>query len=151
MATLPRTSKSPLTPPTVSHTFFSQLTRPQSEFDAGINASAAWTEHLERGPSLSDEEPEDDGADLDGQPARALYQFEGKAEFREMSVEAGDEIAVVKEELSDGWSLVKNNAGEVGLLPRTYYTVNEGAVYVYLSSVLIRIVVYGRLCHGSRS
>jgi sorting nexin-9/18/33 len=132
MATLPRRiSKSPLTPPTVSHTFFSQLTRPQSEFDAGINTSAAWTEHLERGPSLSDEEPEDDGVDLDdskGQPARALYQFEGKAEFREMSVEAGDEIAVVKEELSDGWSLVRNNVGEVGLLPRTYYTVNKGAV-----------------------
>ena len=148
MATLPRTSKgiskSPLTPPAVSHTFFSQLTRPQSEFDAGINTSAAWTEHcLERGPSLSDEEPEDDGANLDdskGQPARALYQFEGKAEFREMSVEPGDEIGVVKEELSDGWSLVRNNAGEVGLLPRTYYTVNRRVLYVYLSSVLICII-----------
>lgn len=132
MATLPRTSKrvntSPLTTPTVSHNFFSQLTRPHSEFDAGINTSAAWTEHLERGASLSDEEPEDDAADLDdqqGRPARALYRFEGKPEFREMSVQAGDEIDVVKEELSDGWSLVRNDAGEVGLLPRTYYTVNE--------------------------
>jgi sorting nexin-9/18/33 len=125
-------SKSQLTPPTVSHTFFSQLTRPQSEFDAGINASAAWTEHLERESSLSDEEPENNVADLDdskGQPARALYQFEGKPEFRELSVEAGDEIDVVKEGLSDGWSLVRNDAGEVGLLPRTYYTVNEGVAY----------------------
>ena len=135
MATLPRAgkrlgmSKSPFTPPTVSHTFFSQLTRPHSEFDAGINTSVAWTEHLERGPSLSDEEPENEVTDLDdqkAQPARALYQFEGKPEFRELSVEAGDEIDVVKEELSDGWSLVRNGAGEVGLLPRTYYTVNKG-------------------------
>jgi sorting nexin-9/18/33 len=132
MATLPRASKrlsaSTFTPPIVSHASLSKLTRPQSEFDVGINTSAAWTEHLERGPSLSDEEPEEDVADLDDpkcRPARALYQFEGKPEFREMSVDAGDAIDVVKEELSDGWSLVRNDVGAVGLLPRTYYTVNE--------------------------
>jgi sorting nexin-9/18/33 len=138
MATLPRRSnisKSPFTPPTVSRAFFSQLTRPQSEFDVGLNTSAAWTEHLERGSSLSDDEPEDDDTDPNdqkGQPARALYQFEGKPEFRELSVEAGDEIGVVKEVLSDGWSLVRNNAGDVGLLPRTYYTVNESDACFYV-------------------
>lgn len=131
MATLPRIYKRKSESPAVSHTFFSQLIRPQSEFDAGINTSTAWTEHLEQGPSLSDEEPEDDVETDDprGRPARALYEFEGKPEFRETSVEAGDEIYVIKEELSGGWSLVKNYTGEVGLLPRTYYTVNEGIAY----------------------
>lgn len=143
MATLPRTtklsSKTPFAPPKVSNAFFSQMTRPQSEFDAGINTSAAWTEHLERG-SLSDEEPDNDQAYLDaqvGRPARALYQFRGKPEFRELDVEAGDEIYVTKEELSDGWSLVRNGVGEVGLLPRTYYTVN-----VVLSTALLHVLIY---------
>lgn len=113
MATLPRTTKSPS-----SSTFFN---RPQSEFDAGINSSAAWTEHLAKGSSS----PADDDGDGDGlhRRARALYDFEGKAEFRELNVEAGEEIEVVKEILADGWSLVQNLDGEVGLLPRTYYTV----------------------------
>jgi sorting nexin-9/18/33 len=114
MATLPRTTK----PSTL-------FTRPQSEFDAGINASTAWTEHLERESiSLSDEEPDNDADSAEThRQARALYRFEGKAEFRELSVEAGDDLDVVKEDLADGWSLVKNYMGEVGLLPRTYYTV----------------------------
>jgi sorting nexin-9/18/33 len=101
-----------------------------SDFDAGINTSAAFTEHLEQasecGPgSLSDEEPGPDSDDQEdeGRPARALYQFEGKPEFRELSVEAGDEVKVMKEDLADGWSLVKIESGEVGLLPRTYYIV----------------------------
>lgn len=119
MTTLPRTNKSPAT---VSLSIFE---RPQSEFDAGINTSVAWTEHLERG-SLSDDEPDtDQDQGTDNRPARALYRFEGKAEFRELSVEAGDDLEVVKEQLADGWSLVKNEAGEVGLLPRTYYTVSD--------------------------
>jgi sorting nexin-9/18/33 len=127
MATLPRASK--INPSGTSNSIFQ---RPQSEFDAGINASTAWTEHLETGSasnsgsgSLSDEEPDDDDPEKQEphQPARALYEFEGKAEFRELSVQAGDDLEVVKENLSDGWSLMKNGAGEVGLLPRTYYTV----------------------------
>jgi sorting nexin-9/18/33 len=121
MATLPRTTKANRISPTSSVALFNA--RPQSEFDAGINTSFAWTEHLERGSStelLSDEEPDDEGET--GRPARALYLFSGKAEFRELSVEAGDELEVVKEEVGDGWSLVKNKTGECGLLPRTYYT-----------------------------
>ncbi|CAK5261888.1 unnamed protein product [Mycena citricolor] len=102
--------------------------RPRSDFDAGINSSAAWTEHLEQSGSLSDEEPDEPDADVqdeDAEPlksARALYDFEGKAEFRELSVEAGETLDVVREDLADGWSLVRNVAGEVGLLPRSYYT-----------------------------
>jgi sorting nexin-9/18/33 len=117
MATLPRTNK-----PTPSSA--NAFARRQSEFDAGINTSNAWTEHLERG-SLSDEEPDADDHDHDDEnrPARALYNFEGKPEFRELDVEAGEQIVVVKQDLADGWSLVKNTAGEVGLLPRSYYTV----------------------------
>jgi sorting nexin-9/18/33 len=120
MTTLPRSSKYP----SASNVIFQ---RPQSEFDAGINTSTAWTEHLETESvatntgSLSDEEPDDDAEE--SRSARALYDFEGKAEFRELSVAAGDDLEVIKEDLADGWSLVKNSAGEVGLLPQTYYTV----------------------------
>ncbi|KAF7318958.1 SH3 and PX-domain-containing 3 [Mycena chlorophos] len=119
MSTLPRSPK--------SSRIIAKNKRPHSEFDAGINSSTAWTEHLEQttanSGSLSDEEPDDpEEGDRELRPARALYDFEGKTEFRELSVEAGDELEVVKEDLADGWSLVKNVAGEVGLLPRTYYT-----------------------------
>ncbi|TFK73507.1 hypothetical protein BDN72DRAFT_956503 [Pluteus cervinus] len=59
----------------------------------------------------------------EGRPARALYAFEGKPEFRELNVEAGDDLEVLKEEVGDGWSLVRVLAvGEVGLVPKTYYT-----------------------------
>lgn len=132
MATLPRSSKFP-----------SSIARPVSEFDAGLNTSTAWTEHLDVGispgvsgrdaskrqylsesgidTSLSDDEL--DGRDLEEtRPARALYRFQGKAEFRELSVEAGDQFEVVKEDVGDGWSLVQNVEGEIGLVPRSYYT-----------------------------
>jgi sorting nexin-9/18/33 len=123
MATLPRTTKS-----TPSVAVLNLRPQSESDFDAGINTSAAWTEHLERASEidagfLSDEEPDNQDDDDEGRPARALYPFAGKAEFRELSVEAGDELEVMKEELADGWSLVKIGSGEVGLLPRTYYTV----------------------------
>lgn len=136
------------------------LIRPKTtnpDFDAGINTSSAWTESLSTPEgaartsvnlnvnlnSLSDDEPEpdadpsDDHPDLgsvEGRPARALFAFEGKPEFRELTnVLAGDELEVLKEEAGDGWSLVKQlepkgNEGkerrpEVGLLPQSYYTV----------------------------
>jgi sorting nexin-9/18/33 len=126
MATLPRAHKLP---------FILSSPRAQSEFDAGINTSTAWTHHLEAGGSedadleepssgsLSDDDLEDDD-NSKTRPARALYQFEGKVEFRELHVEAGDKLEVVEEDLADGWSLVKNGVGELGLLPRTYYTVS---------------------------
>lgn len=77
--------------------------------------------------SLSDEEPDDEEQET-LRSARALYDFEGKAEFKELSVDAGDALEVVKENLADGWSLVRNMTGEVGLLPRTYYTVRAFSV-----------------------
>ena len=137
MATLPRSSRHPPGPQTIISN------RPVSEFDAGINTSAAWTEHLETGspttsasearskrylsesdarPYVSDNEAYDEPEVLT-RPARALYSFEGKAEFRELSVVAGDELEVVKEDVGDGWSLVQDSTGETGLLPRAYYTV----------------------------
>ncbi|KAF9568707.1 hypothetical protein CPC08DRAFT_679040 [Agrocybe pediades] len=136
MATLPRSTKYPST----SSSHISQ--RPVSEFDSGINTSTAWTEHLETGGSptsslskartrryLSESDvqqslSEDEESELEivTRPARALYPFEGKPEFRELSVEAGDELEVIKEDVGDGWSLVKDSTGEIGLLPQTYYT-----------------------------
>ena len=114
MATLPRSSiKYPPGPP-----------RP----DSGIKTSTAWTEHLEGGhtprkyPSvpatLSDEDIEEITY-----PARVLYKFEGKVEFRELTVDAGDEVEVIKENVGEGWSLVRDPLGKVGLLPQSYYTV----------------------------
>jgi len=126
MATLPRSSiRYPPGPP-----------RPISEFDSGINTSTAWTEHLEGGHTprssmrkhlsesnvLAIASDEDDIEEIT-YPARTLYKFEGKAEFRELSVEAGDEVEVIKEDVGEGWSLVRDSLGEVGLLPQSYYTV----------------------------
>ena len=115
-----------------------------SDFDAGINTSAVWTESLERDHSLSDEElDEDEGSGYlhqTGRPARALYAFEGKQEFKEVTVEAGDEIEVLREEVGDGWSLVRlvvdGTVTELGLLPQTYYTVrmNSGHSHAYSDS-----------------
>ncbi|KAF9494964.1 hypothetical protein BDN71DRAFT_1470800 [Pleurotus eryngii] len=118
MATLPRASK-------ITSPGSSLFARRQSEFDAGLNTSAAWTEHLEREGSLSDEELDSTNqgiGELPTRPARALYDFLGKPEFKELTVDAGDEIHVLKEDLPDGWSLVKAANNEVGLVPRAYYT-----------------------------
>ena len=127
MATLPRSSiRYPPGPP-----------RPVSEFDSGLNTSTAWTEHLEGDhtprkylsesnlpATVSDEDMEEITY-----PARTLYRFEGKAEFRELSVEAGDEVEVVKENVGEGWSLVRDSLGRVGLLPQSYYTVRTNPSY----------------------
>ncbi|KAJ3479079.1 hypothetical protein NLI96_g9314 [Meripilus lineatus] len=155
------TSRAPPTSPSSSIAAFLNalwLIRPKPtnpDFDAGINTSSAWTGSLSpEGAvrssaslnvnlnSLSDDEPEsdadpsDDHPDLgtvEGRPARALFAFEGKPEFRELTnVLAGDELEILKEEVGDGWSLVKHleskdsegieRRQEVGLLPQTYYT-----------------------------
>ncbi|GJE85133.1 PX-domain-containing protein [Phanerochaete sordida] len=129
--------------------------RKDPDFDAGLNSSSAWTEALTNPDSaarasltqynvnaLSDDEADDEAdaksrEELDdpvldaeqGQPARALYAFEGKPEFRELTaVQAGDRLAVLRGEVGDGWSLVKHWDGtgerkpEVGLIPQSYYT-----------------------------
>ncbi|KAF5369089.1 hypothetical protein D9758_002873 [Tetrapyrgos nigripes] len=141
MATLPRATKSP------SGSSFLSFSRPQSSgFDTGINTSNAWTQFRHLSQSVSEDELargkemvaeiEADSASVDEnnsdsskeqedtppRPARALYDFEGKTEFQELTVVAGEEILVLKEDLADGWSLVKNSTGEIGLLPREYYT-----------------------------
>jgi len=147
------------------------LSRPhtsvETEFDSGINTSAAWTVSLaEGGPrtsievnhkSLSDEEPDDSGDEEvvlnheEGRPARALYAFEGKPEFRELTfVEPGDELEILREDVGEGWSLVKlvrpirerkdGHEGEIGLLPHTYYTVNAMSLS-HAGCVLIHYMV----------
>ncbi|KAI0066806.1 hypothetical protein BV25DRAFT_1819910 [Artomyces pyxidatus] len=142
MSATPR-AQSPLTPPGVSRVFFSFTHSrsatdstprakpsiepiPPLDFDAGIKTSAAWTEHLDSDTasrSLSDDEGDDPPEeDEDGRGARVLFQFEGRPEFRELDAKAGDEIEVIREEAGDGWSLVRNRNGEMGLLPRSYYT-----------------------------
>jgi sorting nexin-9/18/33 len=77
--------------------------------DAGINSSAAWTTSLE---------------DEVVRRAQALYDFDGQEQLHELAgVVAGDDLEIIKEDLPDGWSLVRTN-GQLGLLPRSYYTVS---------------------------
>jgi sorting nexin-9/18/33 len=134
MATLPRTSiRYPPGPP-----------RPVSDFDSAINTSTAWTEHLEGGytprkylsesnvpATVSDEEEIEEIT----YPARVLYKFEGKGEYTELTVEAGDEVEVVKEDVGEGWSLVRDSLGQVGLLPQSYYAVCTDFPPSYITSI----------------
>ena len=140
-------SRTPLTPPAATRGFLSfawaqgqaaQAKRessgsPPLDFDAGINASNAWTVYLDsdssRSRSLSDDDAEDEvgdefEGDIDGRGARVLFAFTGKPEFKELDVKPGDEITVLREQAGDGWSLAKTRQGRVGLLPRSYFTVN---------------------------
>ncbi|KAG1876982.1 hypothetical protein C8R48DRAFT_627187 [Suillus tomentosus] len=113
MATLPRAIKS-----TSIVSGHDTCPRSDTPIDVGIISSSVWTEHLEC-YSLSDDEPEPADEHHELQPveepvkaAPALYQFEGKAEFRELTVEAGDELNILKEEVGDGRSLVRVSSGE---------------------------------------
>lgn len=138
MATIPRSSRLP----------GNEIQRPLSDFDAGINTSHAWTDHLGEHAeditptpsvskarskkylsesnavrSMSDNELDESDAEDVALPAQALYAFQGKAEFRELTVEAGDGLDVMKQDVGEGWSLVRDSQGQIGLLPQTYYTV----------------------------
>ncbi|RPD54958.1 PX-domain-containing protein [Lentinus tigrinus ALCF2SS1-6] len=143
------------------------LSRPHSselEFDSGINTSAAWTVSLTNphdSPRLSlngagasssagtepKPTPEEDTTESvyeegsfdaeEARPARALYSFQGKAEFRELTqVEAGDELEIVREDVGEGWSLARLRdtgeevgGSETGLIPRSYYIFTADFVY----------------------
>ncbi|KAJ3561821.1 hypothetical protein NP233_g9963 [Leucocoprinus birnbaumii] len=79
-----------------------------SDFDACVNSSTAWTASLN-----------DDGRKW----AHALYVFDSQEEFREVTgISPGDDLEVIKEDLPDGWSLVRTADGQIGLLPQSYYT-----------------------------
>ncbi|KAG8905179.1 hypothetical protein FRC01_008438, partial [Tulasnella sp. 417] len=107
--------------------------RPTSNlsFDAGINASSAWTGARDA-PASDDEGAnrtvkgtkatgiKQEVEDPPPRPARALYDFEGKPDYRELVIRAGDELTIVKEDLAEGWSLAQYK-GELGLIPRKYY------------------------------
>ena len=95
-------------------------------------------------------------ADEPGRPARALYAFDGKPEFRELlGVLAGDQLDVLREEVGDGWSLVRHylsseeGAGrvEVGLVPCSYYAVRTpfSCVTALQLNTLFN-AVHSRLC-----
>ena len=143
------------------------LTRPTSDFDAGINSSTAWAEHLGKefdSLSLSDSDKtlsnSSGGGNVAvagsigpcrGRPACVLFDFKGDRTCSELDVRAGDEIEVLKEDLgnADGWSMaripikdeedkrseeVKDREGEVGFIPRAYYSVKS--VLSFRSSML---------------
>jgi sorting nexin-9/18/33 len=113
------------------------LRPPTTDFDAGLNSSAAWAAQRERAADvLSDDESDAGSMHVSrrerGRPARALYAFDGKAEFRELSVRAGDSLEVLRPDAGEGWSLVSCGR-EVGLLPQSYYIVSY-TVYASCSS-----------------
>ncbi|CAG8495443.1 13261_t:CDS:2 [Acaulospora colombiana] len=81
-------------------------------------------------PSTSLEHPSDDrtpraseifSSPLECRQARALYDFEGEPSFQELSFRAGDVFYVLKEQLSEGWSLAEKD-GIKGLVPEAYLT-----------------------------
>ncbi|KAI0363165.1 PX-domain-containing protein [Pilatotrama ljubarskyi] len=90
-------------------------------------------EETEPEPDTAESIAEDDFInDEEGRPARALYSFQGKAEFRELPhVEAGDELEIMREDVGEGWSLARlartsrdaesEQGSEMGLIPRSYY------------------------------
>ncbi|KAG8880051.1 hypothetical protein FRB97_001202 [Tulasnella sp. 331] len=104
---------------------------PRMSFDAGINASSAWTGARESSQvGISEEKvsieasimEETESAQESDPPrsARALYDFEGKADLRELTLRAGQELTILKEDLAEGWSLAQLQ-GTLGLIPRKYY------------------------------
>lgn len=122
---MPLSPSSPDNVPATPTSITADMLRESYDFDAGINTSNAWvTEQTDKGGhhSLSDDEGEPDEDKYKGRLARALYDFEGKSEFRELTVVAGQELEIIKDILDDGWSLARVG-GEIGLVPQSYYTV----------------------------
>ncbi|GJJ14963.1 hypothetical protein Clacol_009233 [Clathrus columnatus] len=123
----PSTNDVPATPTSIT----ADMLRRSYDFDAGINTSNAWvaeqsdkdvgTSGTGHGHSASDDEAEPDEEEYKGRSARALYDFEGKTEFRELTVVAGEALEIIKEVLDDGWSLARAN-NQIGLIPQSYYT-----------------------------
>lgn len=126
----PSANNVPATPTSIT----ADMLRRSYDFDAGINTSNAWVAEQsdkEVGQSASDDEAELDEDEYKGRPARTLYDFEGKTEFRELTVVAGEELEIIKEVLDDGWSLARSK-GHIGLIPQSYYTVRENKMpYTY--------------------
>lgn len=163
------------------------LTNPDGSPRLSLNTSSTPIPVSESLPEEEEEEEEpqperaesvDEEGSLDQEetrPARALYNFQGKAEFRELtSVEAGDELEIVREDVGEGWSLARlagssrdrdrnsvlSGAGsvgagagtEMGLIPRSYYIVSAA---ILASSTgdnstglmnLVHVPVHRRLC-----
>jgi sorting nexin-9/18/33 len=135
MSTLPLSKPAATSPSIATESFFSRST---SEFDAGINASNAWVaDHADKDArSLSDDEDETEDTE-NGRQARALYDFQGKAEFRELTISAGEELSIIKEDLDEGWSVAKVD-GKVGLIPKTYYAVCSFILLQYIGALMNR-------------
>src|SRR5882762_575112 len=103
------------------------------DFDASIKVSTAWTAtgsgQVQSGGDSPDTECHGDddeaAADVGEYPARILYAFEGKPDFRELGLKGGEAIVVLREDVGDGWSLVARQDGELGLVPQAYYTVSR--------------------------
>jgi sorting nexin-9/18/33 len=78
MATLPRTAAVAAAAATSRHTY----ERTGDSFDAGLNTSTAWTEHLDRTTEYGGDSG--DEIEEESRPARVLYDFQGKTEFGEL-------------------------------------------------------------------
>jgi hypothetical protein len=59
-----------------------------------------------------------------GDAVHALYDFAPESR-NELVLETGQQYIVLKKESSTGWTFVKNGAGEKGLVPSTYITLDE--------------------------
>ncbi|ORX89579.1 hypothetical protein K493DRAFT_318594 [Basidiobolus meristosporus CBS 931.73] len=52
-------------------------------------------------------------------PAKGLYDFEGNPSYNELSFSEGDELAIVRDYVADGWCLAEKD-GTKGLIPTSY-------------------------------
>lgn len=51
-----------------------------------------------------------------------MYNFEGHEEYRELTVQEGDLVDVLQENIAEGWCLAENQ-GVKGLVPVSYLEV----------------------------
>jgi hypothetical protein len=72
---------------------------------------------------IPDDEDEDDGAAVDGEPATALYDFHAQASD-ELSVKEGEVLIVTNREESEEWWKCKNASGKEGVVPSSYVEVS---------------------------
>ncbi|XP_015602293.1 sorting nexin-9 isoform X2 [Cephus cinctus] len=64
---------------------------------------------------------------MEGQQVRALYEFKGEPGTAELSINAGEILTVMRDNVGDGWCEGFNESGQSGLFPAAYVQVVEAA------------------------
>ncbi|XP_078051585.1 sorting nexin lst-4-like, partial [Augochlora pura] len=62
---------------------------------------------------------------MEGHQVRALYNFAGEAGTAELSIDAGEVLTVMRDNVGDGWCEGFNQRGKCGLFPAAYVQMLE--------------------------